>query len=80
MLTLIKTNSGFGVKCMKKLVIGVGSFLSGMILFCTDYATNRIIESMPNVSLLSGGISLSLVAFLLIIVGIVLILCGYSRE
>ena len=65
---------------MKKIIIGVGVFLSGIVILCMDYATNRIIESMPTVSLVPGGIPLSAIALLLMIVGIIFVLYGYFCE
>ena len=65
---------------MKKMVIGVGLFLSGVILFCTDYAVLSIIASMPNTTLVSGGIPVSYPAFLLIAAGIALVFYGYCRD
>lgn len=65
---------------VKKMVIGVGLFLSGVVLFCTDYAVRRIIESMPNTTLVSGGIPVSYPAFLLIAAGTALTLYGYRKD
>lgn len=65
---------------MKKVIIGVGIFLSGIIILCTDYAANRIMESMPGVVLVPGGIPLSSLALLLMAAGTVLVLYGYFRE
>lgn len=65
---------------MKKIVIGVGIFLSGLIIFCADYFANRIIESMPYVSLISDGVPLSLISFLLMIIGGIFVLYGYLND
>lgn len=65
---------------MKKIVVGVGIFLSGLIVLCTDYAVNRIVESMPNVSLISGGIPLLFIAVVLMVIGGIFVLCGYICD
>jgi hypothetical protein len=44
---------------MKKMILGVGLFVCGVVLLCTEYAVQRIMASMPNTTLAPGGIPIS---------------------
>ena len=65
---------------MKKMILGVGLFVSGVVLLCTDYAVGRIVESMPNTSLLPGGVPISYAAYLIMAIGAAFTLYGYFKE
>lgn len=65
---------------MKQTVIGTGIFLCGVIVLCTNCAMERILEAMPNVTVVSGGIPVGWAACLLMLVGALLIWRGCRQD
>lgn len=67
---------------MKKLIVGVGTVICGLIVLCTDYIVKSVIAAMPNVHLVDGVamFSLSMVGWILIGIGIVVVALGYSKK
>ena len=65
---------------MKKLILGIGIFICGVIALCTDYAVNFILGAMPGVTLVSGGISITAVALVLMLLGAVLSVIGLTEK
>lgn len=66
---------------MKKMILGISIIICGIIIFCTDYAVNQIVSSMANVTVVGGGVlSLSTIAGIVVIIGIVLTALGYREE
>ena len=54
---------------MKKMILGVGLFVCGVVLLCTEYAVQRIMASMPNTTLVPGGIPISYAAYAVMAAG-----------
>ena len=65
---------------MKKMILGISIIICGIIIFCTDYAVNQIVSSMANVTVVGGVLSLSTIAGIVVIIGIVLTALGYREE
>ena len=65
---------------MKKLILGVGVFICGVIALCTDYAVTFLASSMPGVTLVRGGISITAAALILMLSGAVLIVVGLTEK
>lgn len=67
---------------MKKLIVGVGVVICGLIILCTDYIVKSIIGAMPNVYLINGVavFSLSVIGWILIGIGIIVAILGYREE
>ena len=65
---------------MKKMILGISIIICGIIMFCTDYAVNQIVSSMVNVTVVGGVLSLSTIAGIVVIIGIVLTALGYREE
>ena len=65
---------------MKKMILGISIIICGIIIFCTDYAVNQIVSSMANVTAVGGVLSLSTIAGIVVIIGIVLTALGYREE
>lgn len=66
---------------MKKLVIGVGLVLGGLMLLCTDYIVTSVIGAMPGVTLVDGVavFSLPVVGWILMGAGTALAVFGCNR-
>lgn len=67
---------------MKKLIVGIGAVICGLIILCTDYIVKSTIGAMPNVHLVHGVavFSLSVIGWILIGIGIIVAILGYSKE
>lgn len=65
---------------MKKLILGVGIFLCGVIALCTDYAVTFLASSMPGVTLVRGGISIPAAALVLTLLGAILSIMGLTEK
>ena len=67
---------------MKKLILGIGTVICGLIILCTDYIINRIIGAMPNVYIIDGVavFSLTVLGWILIVLGITVAAIGYFKE
>lgn len=65
---------------MKKMILGVGLFVSGVVLCCTDYAVRRVLASLPNTTLVPGGIPVSWAAYLVMALGAALAAYGYWKD
>lgn len=65
---------------MKKLILGVGIFLCGVIALCTDCAVTFLASSMPGVTLVCGGISITAAALVLMLLGAILIVIGLTER
>ena len=67
---------------MKKLILGIGIFICGLITFCMDYAVNRIIDAMPGVSIVDGVavLPLSIISCVIMLIGIILVVLGYMDK
>ncbi len=64
---------------MKKIILGVGLFLAGVIIFCSNYIVQSIVSNLPNVTIVSRG-SLGIIAVMVILVGGALSVFGYFEE
>ncbi len=64
---------------MKKMILGVGLFVCGVVLLCTEYAVQRIMASMPNTTLVPGGIPISYAAYAVMAAGAALTAYGYCK-
>ncbi len=64
---------------MKKLILGVGAAICGMLVICTNYIVNSVVASMPNVTLVSYG-KLHIVGIVILVVGLVLCIWGLSES
>ncbi len=64
---------------MKKLILGVGAAICGMLVICMNYIVNSVVASMPNVTLVSHG-KLHLVGIVILVVGLVLCIWGLSEN
>ncbi len=64
---------------MKKIVIGVGLFLAGVIVRCTSYMAAWIVSNMPNVTVLDEGL-LPALSWGLILLGAAAAVKGYREK
>ncbi len=64
---------------MKKVVIGVGLFLSGVIVRCTSYIAVWVVSNMPNVTVTDEGL-LPLISWILILLGAAAVAKGYMEK
>ena len=64
---------------MKKMILGIGIFICGVICFCTDYAVESVIDAIPGVTAIhgSGLFSLTVVGIVIMVIGVVLSAAGY---
>ena len=67
---------------MKKLIVGMGIIICGLIILCTDYIVKNVVGAMPGVQLIEGAavFSLSIIGRFLIGIGIIIVILGYRKE
>ncbi len=67
---------------MKKLIVGIGAMICGLIILCTDYIVKSVIGAMPDVHLTDGAavFSLSVIGWILIGIGLIVGILGYFEE
>ena len=64
---------------MKKVIIGTGIFISGVIVLCSNYIIQSIIAAMPNTTLGSGGMG-NILAYIIMAVGGVIAFLGCVQD
>ena len=63
---------------MKNLVLGIGIFLSGLIIKSFDYGIKFIVNSMPHVAMTTGGY-FGYIGLIIMILGLFFIVKGYTE-
>lgn len=69
-----------GLLYIKKLIVGIGVAICGLIILCTDYILKSVIAAMPNIHLIDGAAIFSLSVMGWILIGIVVAILGYNKE
>lgn len=64
---------------MKKMIVGLGLFLCGVILLCSNKILIMIIESNENTTVVSQGIG-GIISWICIVLGIILLVYGYIKD
>ena len=65
---------------MKKMILGVGLFLCGLILRCASMAVTDILGAMPDVHIVSGGIPVHPWAAVLMLAGAAVTVRGWREP
>lgn len=55
-------------------------FICGMITLCTSYAVDTVLDSMPGVTIVPGGIPLSGVGWVMLLVGGIMIAYNLLKK
>lgn len=64
---------------MKKMILGACLFLSSLILLCAIHMTQRILEAMPGVTIVSQAAG-NFLPWGTLLLGIILIWYGYQEK
>lgn len=65
---------------MKKIVVGVGLYLSGILLFCADYIVREIAYLIPDITVVSYSNLLTVIGIILAFGGVLLIILGCANN
>ena len=65
---------------VKFLIVGCTMFICGMITLCTSYAVDTVLDSMPGVTIVPGGIPLSGVGWVMLLVGGIMIAYNLLKK
>ena len=67
---------------MKKMVLGIGIFICGLLGLCTDYIVTNVISAIPGVTFVSNAAVFSLltVSAVVMLIGLILTVVGYREA
>lgn len=67
---------------MKKMMLGIGIFICGLLGLCTDYIVNSVISAIPGVTFISNASVFSLLAIsaVVMLIGLILTVIGYREA
>ena len=64
---------------MKKVIVGTGIFICGVIVLCSNHIIQSIISAMPNTTLASGGM-MGFLSYILMAIGAGIVLYGCIKD